>query len=61
VDCIILWKESIGPIGSLVLNLPSMSRHDRYNVNELDIKLLEHLHSALHHVVVFAYKTNRGV
>jgi hypothetical protein len=61
VDCIILQKESIGPIGGLVLNYPSMSRHDRYNVNELDIKLPEHLCLALHHVVAFVYRTNRGV
>jgi len=60
-DCIILRKESVGPIGSLVLNYPSMSGHDRYNANKLDIKLPEDLRSALHQLVVIVYRTNRGL
>jgi hypothetical protein len=50
-----------GPIGSLVLNYLSMSRHDRYNANKLDIKLPEYLRSAPHQLVVIVYRTNRGL
>jgi hypothetical protein len=38
-----------------------MSGHDRYNANKLDIKLPEHLCSALHQLVVIVYRTNRGL
>ena len=56
MDCIILRMESVGPIGTLVTNYPSMSGHDRYSINELDIKLLGHLRSAIHQLVMNLYR-----